>query len=249
MWRWLLLCLPLVASAEYVHVTDVPREARSHTLASSEPGGCFVMTATGRCEDLESDEEGASTGSNESGISNRYCTDDAPVSLRWRAPQECEEGAALLGIDRFSIYRWVEEGEPGDTRPAAPRIVTLTTPPGIDSFTVSVNSPGGFGEPGYRIKRPGEAFGVWHEGASAGEGGVETQVFGTRAAGPLSFTSNFGVGIREIVESEVIVISQEGHELQVRRQSGNGPGQWRKLEVNIGDEQTVWNLRTPPSSP
>lgn len=100
MWRWLWLCLlPLIGSAEYVERAVAPAEARSYSLPDA--SGCYAVTVTGAC--------GAETL--ESAPSNRVCR-TAPISLNWSQQMLCEDGSGLAGIERFTIYEWMEGGPP-----------------------------------------------------------------------------------------------------------------------------------------
>jgi hypothetical protein len=131
-------------------------------------------------------------------------------------------------------------------------------PDGGATFNVWVSATIDGVEPGYRIKPPGGEWGAWQaghtEGLNGGTGfeGVTTAVVGTAVASPPTFADVSGATVDTLTESAAVVISAEGHEIQVRRKASVNAGVTRYVDVYVGPHFSQWAVTsavdpvTPP---
>jgi hypothetical protein len=117
-----------------------------------------------------------------------------------------------------------------------------------DSFNVWVSASIDGVEPGYRIKPPGGEWGAWQAGHTEGPTGfvgVTTAVFGIPlSAAQISFPSVEVTSLDTLTESAAVVISSEGHEMQVRRKSSANDLTTRFVDVHIDTFVVSWAVST-----
>jgi hypothetical protein len=120
-------------------------------------------------------------------------------------------------------------------------------PDGAATFPVSASTPANGAFPEYQIYDPVAAtWGAWIAGDDGLDlGGVVTSVVGTPITSGLAFDDVLDVALNATVESNAITISEQGHQLKIRRKASSSYNANRVMDFSVaGFPGQRWTIRT-----
>jgi len=118
-------------------------------------------------------------------------------------------------------------------------------PDGVASFQVSAFALGAESDCAYRIFDPmANVWGAWLQGQDPSQEGVITTVLGLPTSASIAFPLVVNAPTDTIVESNTVVISDQGHLLQLRRRSSVLYSTTRVMTAVVDDVSYSWSIIT-----